>query len=240
MPSSHQSLLKFARKHRYASARESHGVCFHAALLIGAHAQELGLEDRVRFLHWRVRDDANFREHWALSFRQSHVLDLTASQVDGNANPLRKMDSYPPNFGAPRDYPLALILHHGASALQAPAGARISAALIWRVQRSMVAYDLRRGPMPWAIYPLFIAAAKLAETLLVLSLQGVSDWATGRSVTLKSRLSGPAVSPHAESSNSLVVPQSLLSRALLRRAALGAPRRVARAVCAIFFLGVPV
>ncbi len=240
MSSRYQSLLKFARKCRFSSVQESQGVCFHAALQLAARARELGLEDQVRFLHWRVRNDANFREHWALSFRKMHVLDVTAVQVDGHSNPLRKMDSYPPHFGTPRDYPLSLILRQTASTLQVAAGARIPVALIWRVQRSMIAYDLRRAPTPWMISPLLTATGRLAETLLVLSIHGVSDWARGRLSTLKSRLSRPVVWPDVELSNSPLPPQGFLLRVRTRRAAVGAPGRMARAACALFFLGVPV
>ncbi len=236
----YQSLLKFARKNRFSSLQESYGACFHAALQIGVRARELGLEDRVRFLHWRVRNDANFREHWALSFRKRHALDVTAVQVDGDPNPLRTIDSYPLHFGTPRDYPLSLILRQVPSSLQAASGDRVAAALIWRVQRSMIVYDSRRTPMPGVISPLFTAAGRLTETLFVLSLHGLSNWARGRLTTLESRLSRSAVLPHGALSNSPVSPESPLVRARVRRAAVEAPHRVARAVCALFFLGVPV
>ena len=215
-------------------------MCFHAALQLGARARELGLEDRVRFLHWRVRNDAHFREHWALSFRGAHVLDVTAVQVDGNSNPLRKRDSYPTHFGTPRDYPLDLILRHAANTPQASASQRVPVALIWRVQRSMIAYDFHRASSHWSARPLLVAAGRLMETLLVLFIHGLSDWARSRLTTLKSRLSVPVVPPNVRPASELSSPDLPSWRIRAWRAAADALRRVARAACALFFLGIPV
>lgn len=235
----HQSLLKFARKNSFSSARESHGVCFHAALQLGAHAAELGLTDEVRFVHWRVLGDPHFREHWALSFRAGHVLDVTAVQVDGNCNPLRKKDTYPPHFGGPRDYPLSLILRHVPAGGQGH-GNRVPAGLIWRVHRSMIAYDLRRDSTQGVAFPLVLAVGRLAETSVVLSLHALSEWARSRLATLRSRLSSPASAPVEPPPHVLLPPQDIPWRATIWRAVLNATRRLAKAICAIFFLGVPV
>lgn len=214
-------------------------MCFHAALQLGAHAAELGLADEVSFVHWRVRGDPHFREHWALSFRAGHVLDVTAVQVDGNCNPLRKKDAYPPHFGVACDYPLRLILRHVPAGGQGD-GMRVPAGLIRRVHRSMIAYDLRRDSAQGVAFPLVLAVGRLAETSVVLSLHTMSEWARGRLATLRSRLSSPASAPVEPLPHVLVSPQDIPWRATIWRAALNATRKLAKAIFAIFFLGVPV
>ena len=235
----HQSLLKFARKHRLSSARAAHGACFHAAVQLAERARELGLEEKLRFLHWRVRGDEHFREHWALSFRSDHVLDATAVQVDGNAEPLRKKVAYPSHFGAPRDYPLNLILRHVAKC-QLGDLQRVPAGLVWRVHLSMLVYDLRRSSTRWTPAALAVATGQLAELVLIIAAQGVSNWANRRMDTLLSRFASQSDTAAAPPAKALLAQQATHLRARAWRGARGLAGAVAKAASAIFFLAVPV
>jgi len=239
VPHLHQSLLKFARKHRLCSARAAHGACFHAAVQLSERARELGLEEKIRFLHWRVHGDKHFREHWALSFRSDHVLDATAVQVDGNANPLRKKVAYPPHFGAPREYPLNLILRHFAKT-QLGDLQRVPAALIWRVHLSMVVYDLRCSSARWTPAALVVATGQLAELVLIMAAQGVSNWAHRRLDVFLSRLARESDTSAAPQTKAPLAHHPTHLRAMPWRAAQCVAASVAKAICAIFFLGVPV
>lgn len=238
MSERHRSLLKFARKNRFCSAAQSHGVCFHATLQLGERAASLGLENEVRFLHWRVRGDAHFREHWALSFRSTQVLDLTSVQVDGHSNPLRRRTDYPLRFGLPREYPLALVLRH-VDKVPSQNEERLRATLLWRVQRSMVIYDLRRASLPWTGLPFLLAFGRLMEILVVLALSTARHLAQTRLDTLCSRFPPPSLR------ESKLVPQAAINRndnatrPTIWADAVRRLRTLPRAACAMFCLVVP-
>ena len=137
------------------------------------------------------------------------------------------------------DYPLSLILRHVPAGGQGD-GMRVPAGLIWRVYCSMIAYDLRRDSVRGIAFPLVVAVGRLAETSVVLSLHTVSDWARGRVATLRSRLSSPASAPVEPLPKVLVSPRDIPWWARIWRSAVNATRGLAKAICAIFFLGVPV
>ena len=238
MSERHRSLLKFARKHRFSSAVSSHGVCFHATVQLGERAAALGLENEVRFLHWRVRGDVHFREHWALSFRSTQVLDLTAVQVDGQCDPLRRKTDYPARFGAPRDYPLGLVLRH-VSKVAPQAEQRLPMHLLWRVHRSMVAYDLRRASLHWTGWPLLLALGRLTETLVVLCLSAAHHWAQTRLDTLLCRLPYPQNSLSAPPPHTATNRQDRALRPTVWSVVVRRLLTLPRAVCAMFCLVVP-
>jgi hypothetical protein len=234
----HRSLLKFARKNRFSSAEHSHCVCFHATAQLGQRAAALDLENEVRFLHWRVRGDVHFREHWSLSFRSTQVLDLTAVQVDGHSNPLRRKTDYPARFGSPRDYPLGLVLRHVAKG-PPPSEQRLPVSLLWRVHRSMVAYDLRRASWRWTGWPFFVAFVRLSETLAVLALSATHHWAQTRLDTLRFRLRHPLHSPLEPLQQTATNRIDKVLQPTVWGDAMGRLRTLPRAACAMFFLGVP-
>lgn len=117
---------------------------------------------------------------------------------------------------------------------------RVPAGLIWRVHCSMIAYDLRRDSTRGIAFPLLVAVGRLAETSVVLSLHALSEWARGRLTTLRSRLSSPASAPVEPLPHVLLVSKDIPWRATIWCAALNATRKLAKAIVAIFFLGVPV
>ena len=117
---------------------------------------------------------------------------------------------------------------------------RVPAGLIWRVHCSMIAYDLRRYSARGMAFPLVVAVGRLAETLVVLSLHALSEWARGRLTTLRSRLSNPASAPVERLPHVLLVSKDIPWRAKIWCAALNATRKLTKAIFAIFFLGVPV
>ena len=138
-----------------------------------------------------------------------------------------------------RDQPLSLILRHVPAGGQGH-GDRVPAGLIWRVHRSMIAYDLRRDSMQGVVFPFVVAVGRLVETSVVLSLHALSEWARGRLTTLRGRLSSPESAPVEPLPKAQLSQQGHRWRARICRSAVNATRRLAKAICAIFFLGVPV
>ena len=144
-------LERYAIAKHARSVPESSGLCFHAALTLGQQARRLGLEEKVAFVRWRVHDDVNFLEHWALVLDRETVLDMTAVQVDGNPHPLRRFESYPANYLRPRQYPAAIVL----SVMKRPlldAERHFSRRLLWNLHRRLFRHDaaeaLRRHSLP--------------------------------------------------------------------------------------------
>ena len=137
------------------------------------------------------------------------------------------------------DYPLSLILRHVPAGEQGD-GMRVPAGFIWRVQCSIIAYDLRRDSAQGVAFPLVLAVGRLAETSVVLSLHTMSEWARGRLTTLRSCLSSPASAPVEPLPHVLLVSKDIPWRATIWCATLNATRKLTKAIFAIFFLGVPV
>ena len=102
-------LLDYARQHHVRAEHFASGLCLDASLDLARQAHALGLGDQVAFVRWRVVGDARFRDHWALAIGDERVLDMTAVQIDGNAEPLRGLDSYTGALTSRRTYPLNLL-----------------------------------------------------------------------------------------------------------------------------------
>ena len=133
-------LERYAIAEHCRSVPESSGLCFHAALTLGQEARRLGLEEQVAFVRWRVLQDVNFLEHWALVLEGGTVLDMTAVQVDGNPHPLRRLESYPANYLRPRRYPAAVVL----AAMERPVldeDRNFSRRLLWTLHKRLFRHD---------------------------------------------------------------------------------------------------
>lgn len=133
-------LERCATMGHYKSATESRGLCFQATLALGHAARQLGLQGQVAFVRWSVRRDVNFLEHWALLLGDGRVLDMTAVQVDGNPDPLRRLAGYPANYVRPRQYPAAIVLAVMDRHVQG-VGRSFSRRLLWVLHRQLFRHD---------------------------------------------------------------------------------------------------
>ncbi len=139
-----EELKRHAIAHHYRSVSESSGLCLHAALTLGQAARGMGLEDEVAFVRWRVHSDVNFLEHWALVLQGGLLLDMTAVQVDGNPDPLRRFEGYPANYVRPRQYPVGVVLDVMERPLR-EAERHFSRRLLWRLHARLFRYDATKA-----------------------------------------------------------------------------------------------
>lgn len=172
-------LLLHAEAQACVSAETSQGLCLHASLELARKGETLGLCERLQFVRWRVRGDRTFREHWAIALDQSQVLDLTSAQVDGSVRPLRALESYPSNYTARRFYPLPVVLD-AMKAVVYQGGTRYPRAAIWRVQRSLAAFDMRQA-LSYGSAPAALASTgRLVEASYVLGIDFLLEAALRR------------------------------------------------------------
>lgn len=91
------------------SREEAEGQCFASSLELGLIAEDWGLTPSL--VHWSIRNDRQYCEHWAVLMDDNVVIDLTRAQVDARPGNLFLLADYPASFGHPRIYPAAGILH---------------------------------------------------------------------------------------------------------------------------------
>jgi hypothetical protein len=179
-------LARYAATHRHDNAVAARGRCLHATLTLGREAARLGLAERVAVVRWRVRDDADFLEHWALSLENGRVLDMTAVQVDGHPRPLREIDGYPANYVQARRYPLGLVL--GGLPPADPPDGRYPLRALWRLHRRLYRFDARRAIRARSARSLFEAAVQLGRVALTLTAGSLLERAIRRLGSVLTRL----------------------------------------------------
>ena len=170
------ALLDYARQHHVRAEHFASGLCLDASLDLARQARSLGLSDQVKFVRWRVEGDARFRDHWALTFGDGLVLDMTAVQIDGNAEPLRSLDSYTCALTSMRTYPLSVLLElmdrggHSQSAIRS-----YPRMLVWRIQRTLVGYDAKQSLRRGSVSGLIKAVGEWFNAALVLASGHLHD-----------------------------------------------------------------
>ena len=174
-----QTLLKYAQRHCVGSKEQAQGVSFHASVQLAKQAQKLGLSELVTFVHWRVGKDPDFREHWALHWRDGLVLDMTAVQVFGDSDPLRPLDAYPANFSGMRQYKLETVL--GCKGSLGPHRIdRYSRRQLLKVHARMTWADLAKGCSHGSVVAVLCTPLRFLQTSLILFAGYVFEWAMGR------------------------------------------------------------
>lgn len=185
-------LVRHARAHGLRSAAESRGACLDASASLARHARELGLACRVRFARWRVTGDRSFLEHWALvvtdaAGRPGPVIDMTAVQVDGDAEPVRAMHGYPEGYLAACLYPIDVVLPVLDHAPLSSDGAyrRLT---VWRLHARLGRHDLRRAWQRRSLRAAAGALRRLGEASLLLPAGWLLERAQRRLNELKRQL----------------------------------------------------
>ena len=181
------TLEAVARAGCLASLAEARGMCFQATLNLAREAQRLGFGSRAEFIRWDVVKDVDFLEHWALTLDDGRVLDMTAMQVDGDAQPVRHVDDYPVNYVRPRRYPAALIL--GAiDSVGTPSGRHYPCATLWMLHKRLFAHEAAAALRARSIRHGLDAVAAVMRTAFKLSLVGLLEHAIRRMSRLLVRL----------------------------------------------------
>jgi len=180
-------LEQLAVQNRYDTVTEARGTCLHASIEFARTARRLGVEDRLTFVRWRVRNDQDCLEHWAVAMEGGHVLDLTAVQVDGDPRPSRRLDEYPSHYVRPLLYPTHLVIEAMASeALAAPH--RYPRRHLWRLHRRLFCHDGALAISSRSPSALGQAIAALASCVFALLTGYLLERAHARASALSSRL----------------------------------------------------
>lgn len=180
-------LERYAIAKHHESDSESRGLCLQATLAIAEEARRLNLGRRVGFVRWSVLRDMAFLEHWALVLDGTRVLDMTAVQVDGNADPLRRLASYPANYVRPRQYPATVVLdvmeHHVSGT-----GRNFSRRLLWTLHLALFRHDAGRASQARSLLALIDCIAELLRRGVTLCMSYVLDRAIARLSTILLRM----------------------------------------------------
>ena len=127
-------LLAYAEDLRIDNRVDAQGRCLAASLELAAFAYSLGFESRL--VMWRVVDDPQYHDHWAVAVQPELVLDSTHVQVDGTTDVLQILRSYPSNYMPPRMYLFSEVVPS-----------------VWHTTRSGRRYSWRfMGTLRWRIF----------------------------------------------------------------------------------------
>ena len=181
------SLEGLAIANRYDTLVNSRGLCLHASVEFGREARRLGIDSRLFFVRWRVRNDLNYLEHWAVATENGRVLDLTAVQVDGDPRPLRRVEEYPVNYVRPRLYPASVVLD-AMTGHVLTADHHYLRRQVWRLHLQLFRHDAAEAV--WSASPraLYEAIAAISRCCFSLSAGYLLERVLARAVTLLSSL----------------------------------------------------
>ena len=135
-----QTFTSLARKFQILSKDEAAGRCLSVSLEFALAAQRQ-LDVDVELVKWRVKDDPDYVDHWAVLLDSDNVVDLTRVQVDGSTKMVCRIGDYPTNYVNRRVYPASL-LGPAYPARRAPGAARLSNTFLWRCGTQLLRHDL--------------------------------------------------------------------------------------------------
>jgi hypothetical protein len=191
-----QRLVALARPFQVKGAGSAIGRCLSISLDVAVEAQRrLGLD--VKLVKWRVVNDPNFVDHWAVMLDDERVIDVTRVQVDGKNTLVCGINDYPANFRNRRVYPAHLLT--SVYQVSSPSSsARLSDHFLWRCGTRLFAFDLAAALRERHLAT-FAATLRIGATFLRCFLMAVARRALDkRARTLLDRLpSQPAVARHS-------------------------------------------
>ena len=138
-----QTLVRLARRLQITERHIAAGLCLSISMELAlAVCDQCGGD--VRLVRWRVVDDPQFVDHWAVEFDADRVLDLTRVQVDGSKGLICPVAGYPANYVGRAAYPVSLF----ADAYLAQGGSRrrrLSDKFLWTCGAGRLGFDLSRA-----------------------------------------------------------------------------------------------
>ena len=106
-PKDQQKLLWLAAGKAIRSSNQAHGQCLMMSLQLAHSARDI---EGLSLLRWRVKNDPDFHEHWALRLSGDDAIDPTRVQVDGKRAVVKSIASYPATYFLAGEYPLEIFL----------------------------------------------------------------------------------------------------------------------------------
>lgn len=134
-------LLQTARRLRAKTSREAYGRCLCSTLELCSAAQKLGIDANV--IVWKVINDKDFHDHWAVAIDEARIIDITRAQIDNRQELVFQLSDYPDNFVSYRIYPsqqlVAKYLRHKE------AGDKLTSRQMWSLYGQLLRHDIRHG-----------------------------------------------------------------------------------------------
>lgn len=106
-PKDQQKLLRLAASKAIRSPNQAHGQCLMTSLELAVAARDI---EGLSLLRWRVKNDPDFHEHWALRLSGDEAIDPTRVQVDGKRAVVKSIATYPATYFLAGEYPLTIFL----------------------------------------------------------------------------------------------------------------------------------
>jgi hypothetical protein len=147
-------ILRMARRLRATDRQTAWGRCLEMSLQFAERAQA-AVPTELHLVRWRVLEDSDFCEHWAVWLDEDTVIDLTRVQVDGQHQVAGPVSDYPANYVAPRRYPARLLLVDHANATSSVRPGVLRSRYLMSLARRMLRHDLlaagaqRSGGQAW-------------------------------------------------------------------------------------------
>lgn len=187
MTNDYSSLERFAAMRVRPTLSAAQGTCLHATMELAAEALRLGLDRSASVVRWCVCGDPAFLEHWALALESGRVLDTTAVQVDGNPQPLRRLDEYPANYRSPRHYPIEAMSDF-IDTCSVTTDHRYPLRQVWKLHCGLFSHDAREAVRSGAPAALLKAFAAILTCSFGLSLAYMTERASARAESLMRRV----------------------------------------------------
>ena len=175
-------LLHLARRMKIRNRRQAVGRCFGTSLACAAAANRKGVH--VSLIRWKVLNDREYADHWAIRFSETLALDLTSAQFDVHADVVQNIETYPDNFMEPMEYPFGLFAEVCANNSDLK---QLTTKSMLGVYVRMFIHDIKSrqaGKIKWNILGVGVRFVKECASITARSL---GDWARSRRKYIQER-----------------------------------------------------
>ena len=178
-----RTLLWLSKSLRDTNQRSASGRCFGSCLTLGREAEKR--EIPLKLIRWKVLNDKDYADHWAVRFNETFTIDLTSVQFDKSGEVLQKVSAYPQNFSSMREYPFEIF---SEIYQKEPDPQKFSSKTMWDFYKAMLFYDLRSVQQKKALMSTSIELMDRIKECIPLIVYSVNEWANGRLVSINNRV----------------------------------------------------
>jgi hypothetical protein len=203
------ALSKLARHMAATSRADAEGYCLGLTLDFASRAQQ-DLQMDLHLVHWHLKGDPHYRDHWAIWLDEDRIIDLTRAQVDGSRRWACSPRDYPAHYAQARTYPASVLMRGLPHDLFAK-GTRLPDAALRTLWNNMLRFDLGMSWRAGSISGLLAAVQEHFAFQVWLTQRRWGEALQARSRLLQLRLrsvpeyanrQGPAAPPHAKARHS--------------------------------------
>jgi hypothetical protein len=179
-------LISLAERLQLTTPQEAAGHCLSVSLDFALAARQFyGVDSQL--VKWSVVDDRHYVDHWAVLLGDERVLDMTHVQVDGTAQLVVPIGSYPSNFRNARVYPAELLTGAYLESQEQKTG-RFTNRFLWTCGSRLFRHDMKAALAARNVGGLRVALGQGAQFLGLFLMGCLTRWLEARARHLMGRL----------------------------------------------------